>query len=154
MVKCTVQEVRDAHRALRRINEEVRLPQKAAWRVSRLLAKLKPEVVSFEETQLKLFRDAGGVQTGGGVQIDAPERRDDENAMDWAARQKEHRGTLNKLNDELRDLNKNEVEIDYDPLLLALFEDDDTTPKDKRRQFSANDFADVGPFICETEKKE
>jgi len=154
MIKATVQEVLDSHKAFRRINEEVRLPQKAAWRVARLLNKLKPEVKNFEEAQLKLFMDAGGVQSGGGVQLEALEREDDESSAEWAKRQKEHRDTLNKLSDEMRGLSKNEVEIDYDPIPLVLFEDDEKTPAEKRRQFSANDFADAGPFLVETDKKE
>lgn len=153
MIKATVQEVRDAHRAFRRINEEVRLPQKAAWRVARLLNLLKPVVRDFEETQLKLFLDAGGVQLGGGVQLESPVRQDGQSIDDFNKIQTAHRETVNKLNDELRGLNKNDVEIQYDAIPLTLFEDEEATPKEKRRQFSANDFADAGPFISETEKK-
>ena len=154
MIKTTVEQVRAAHKAFRRINEEVRLSQKAAWRVARLLNQLKPVVRDFEETQLKLFLDAGGVQTGGGAQLEAIERLDDESSSEWATRQKNRRETLNGLSNDIRELNKNEVEINYDSIPLTLFEDDEKTPAEKRRQFSANDFADAGPFLTETEKKE
>lgn len=153
MITATVEEVRNAYRAFRRINEETRLPQKPAWRISRLLGKLKPVVVSFEETQLKLFLDAGGHQAGGGVQIDGPEREEGEPAADWRKRFADHREKLNKLNEEIRALNAENVEIDYDAIPLALFEDDEKTPAEKRRQFSANDFADCGQFITDEPEK-
>lgn len=148
MIKASVEEVRAAYRALRRINEEVRLTGKAAWRVSRLLNKLKPEVVSFEEAQLALFRGAGGSHAGGGIQIEPPARGDDESQADWDAKLKEHKERINKLNDNLMALNKESVEIDYDPLPLSLF-DDDSMPKEKQPRFSANDFADLGQFLTE-----
>ena len=147
MISSTVAEVREAFRAFRRINEEVRLPQKAAWRIARLLNKLKPEVLAFEEAQLKIYTDAGGQQGGGGIEIVAPEREEGEAAETWAARQQAHRDKLNALSAELRALNRNEVEIDYDPLPISLFDEDDKTLPEKRRLFSANDFADCGPFI-------
>lgn len=153
MIKATVQQVRDAYRAFTRINEEVRLPQKPAWRVARLLGQLKPVVRSFEETQLKLFKNAGGVQGDRGISIPALEREEGEPAADWKGRQDERRELINELNDEIKRLNDEEVEINYDPIPISLFEDEDKTPPEKRRQFSANDFADAGPFLVEDEKK-
>lgn len=140
MIQATVQQVRDAHRSFRRINEEVRLPAKAAWRVARLLNKLRTEVVAFEQTQLKLFRDVGGVEHNGGVTLREPERADKETDVALAQRMTEHHATVSRLSDAIRNLNNETVEIDYDPIPLEFFED---------RPVSANDFADAAPFIRE-----
>ena len=148
-LKATIEEARLAYGALRRMNESVKLPQKPAWRVARLMGKLKPIVTDFEETQLKLFKDAGGEQAGNGVQIPPLERREDEPSSSWEARQKERRETIAKLNDDLRELNKTEVDVDYDAIPLSMFEDKEGTPEDKKMRFSANDFHDLGPFITE-----
>ena len=148
-IKATVEECRLAYGALRRINEEVRLPQKPAWRVSRLMGKLKPVVTAFEETQLKLFRDAGGTEEGRGITLKAPERGDDEASDAFEARMQEYRDAIGRLNDELRALNREDNEIDYDPVPLEMFADSDKIPEEKRMRFSANDFMDCGPFLKE-----
>lgn len=145
-IKATVKEVLEANRALRRINEEVRLPQKAAWRVARLLGQFKPVVVDFEMTQLKLYRDAGGVERGNGVEIAAVERGEDEPQADWLQRRAEHDDAVNGLGEQIRALQANEIDINYDPLPLSLFADEDSKTK---KLYSANDFADAGPFIAE-----
>lgn len=142
MIKCTVQECRDAHRALRRINEEVKLPAKAAWRVARLLSKLKSIVADFEEAQLKMFLQAGGVQVGNGVQIEALTRGEEESQPDWEKRQAERKAALDKLSEEIRTLTKAEESIDYDAIPLSLFGE---------AAMLANDLADVGPFVTDSE---
>lgn len=149
MISVTVEQIRLAYGALRRINEETKLPQKAAWRLARLLGKMKPIMVDFEQAQVKIFLDAGGYHSGNGVSIDAPVRGEDETAEAWATRQKTHRELVNKLNDDVKKLNDEVEEIDYEPIPMSLFEDDEKTPVDKRRVFRANDFADAMPFLAE-----
>jgi len=148
-IKAKVEEVRTAYGALRHMNDEIRLPQAAAWRVARLMGKLKPIVADYEEAQLKLFKDVGGIASQQGINIPPLERGEDESAKDWKKRQDERRADIDALNEAMRELNKNEVEVDYDPLPLNLFEDKEDTPEDKKKKFSANDFADLGPFITE-----
>lgn len=146
MIDCTVQEVRDAYRAFKRIGEETRLPQKAAWRISRLMGKMKPILADFEEAQKKLFLDAGGAVSGAGVEIRPPERGTDETDEAWDAKLKEHRDTMNRLSQDIAALTKEKAQIDYDPLPLTMLDDDD--PK-RAQRFSFNDLADAGPFIAE-----
>lgn len=141
MIKATVNEVRDAFRALRRINEEVRLKHKAAWRVARLLNKLKSALKDFEEAQLKLFTDAGGVPEGNGITLREPVRGKDMADLDWNAAMQAHKDKVTALGKELKALGMEEVEIDYDPIPCSLFDDD--------MKVSANDLADAGRFLTE-----
>lgn len=144
MISCTVEDVRSAYRAFRRIGDEVRLPQKAAWRVSRLISKLKPIVVDFEETQRKLFLDAGAAAMGGLVQIE-PLVRGSESDDEWVARLEKRRDTVNQLNSDIAALTKEGVSVDYDPIPLSLFKGTDN----KDTAISPVDFSDAGPFIIE-----
>jgi hypothetical protein len=148
-IKATVQEIRDAFSAFTRMNEEVRLPQKAAWRVARLMGKLKPVVTSFEETQLKLMKDAGGKANDTGFAITAEPRKDGETEAEYRTRMEEHRIVVDTLFEELKALGKEEVEIDYDPIPLSFFADSDKIAEEKRPRFSANDFLKAGSFIKE-----
>lgn len=149
MIKAKVEEVRAAYKAFLRIAEENRLPQKPAWRVSRLLGKLKPVVRDFEQTQLRLFRDAGGVERNGGIVLEGPARMEFDTDAEWQAKLDKHNQAVNDLNTQFRGLNAEEVEIDYDALPVNLFEDAENVPAEKRMRFSPNDFADAGPFIKE-----
>jgi len=142
MITATVKEICDAYRAFCRIGE-VRLPPKAAWRVSRILSKLKLVVIDFEETQKKLFLDIGGELTTTGVQILPIERNKNENDEDWNKRLAKQRETLIKLNADMTALNKEEVKIDYDPIPLSLFNGHD----EKNIFIAPCDFADAGQFI-------
>lgn len=149
MLKATVQECREAFIAFRRINEEVRLPQKPAWRISRLQTLLKPVCISFEETQQKLLTDAGATHGAQGLGLNPPVREVGEPNTDWVARDKAFSATLSEYLSAQKALNAEEVEINYDPIPLKLFDDDEKTPADKRRQFSANDFMNCGKFLVE-----
>lgn len=139
MLKVTVQQAREAYRALRRVNDEVRLPAKAAWRVGRLLTKVKAVVADFEQTQLKLFLQHGGVQSGNGVTISEP-LRNGESDEDWTSIMAKHMAKIAEVNAQLKVLNGEPVEIDHEPISIALFED---------AKVSANDLADAGPFVAE-----
>lgn len=148
MIEATVEQVRLAFTALRSMGAQ-KLPQKPAWRISRLLGKLKPIVAAFEETQLKFFEGLGGQSTDGGMMIPPLERNTGEEDEPWKARLEEHRVAMNNLNKEPRELNKEVVEIDYNPLPLDMFGDADGTPEHRKMTFSANDLADLGPFITD-----
>lgn len=140
-MEATVEEVKDAFRALSRISEENRLVAKSAWRVSRMLGKLKPVVKDFEHTQLKLYRDAGGVQSGNGIVIEPPARDDDESETDYRARLDAHNQKMNSLIDQMQELGAEKVSIDYDPLPFSLLGDES--------KLSPNDLSALGPFITE-----
>lgn len=139
-MKATINECREAYPALRRINEEVRLKQKAAWRISRLLGKIKAEVVDFEGVQTKLFMDAGGVVVGNSISIPPPVRAAEDDAT-WEDLKVKHKEKVAALGKELTALGNEEVEISYDPISMTLFEED--------VKISANDLADAGPFLVE-----
>ena len=149
MITATLQEVREAHQALRSINSYTRLTSDPAWKVSRLLGKLKRLVVDYEETQLKLYKDAGGLENMGGVALDIAPRSKDESEEYFATRVRDHRVKVDGLLAELRALNKQQVEIESDPLPLSLFKDRDNTPDAEQKKYNANDFVDAGVFIKE-----
>ena len=77
-IKATVLEIRQSYRALRRVNEEVRFPWEAAWDIGKVLNKLRPIVILFEEQQTKLFKDRGAVPSDQGLKLEDPIRRDGE----------------------------------------------------------------------------
>lgn len=116
------------------------IPAKASHRVSRLIVKLRSELRAFEEAQRKAFLAAGAVNEGGTLMMKAPERKDDESQADFDARVEAHKQAVNKLNEEINELLEQEVEIDYQPIPLSLFEDSKLKP---------NDLANAGPFISE-----
>lgn len=146
MVKATVQEVVDAFGAFTSIGAE-KLSAKAAYRVSRLISKLKSEVRDFEETKRKLFLDAGGVNEAGDITIKGPDRCDGESQADFDARVKQHAEVVNKLSDDINALLKEPVEIDYDPIPMTLFENESDPAKSA--QLRPVDLANAGPFIKE-----
>ena len=149
MLNVSVNEVRLAYNAFRRMNEEIRLQQKPAWRVSRLLGKLKPVVASFEETQLKLYNDAGGIEGGGGIQLTLTPKGENETAESFSARQKEFSAKVSALNNDLRELGEESVDVDYDPLPWSMFDDAPNASEDKKLKYNPNDLADAGPFLIE-----
>ena len=146
MIKTTVREVVEAFSALSSIGAE-KLPAKAAYRVSKLISKLKSEVKDFEETKRKLFLDAGGVSENGGITLKEPVRRDDEPQADFDEREKAHKETINKLSADLDELLKEPTEIDYDAIPLSLFENE--KDPEKSAQLRPVDLANAGSFIKE-----
>lgn len=149
MIQTTLQTAREAYQALRNINGYTKLSSDPAWKMSRLLNKLKPFVVDYEEAQLKLYRDSGGLEQMGGVSVLPPVKGKDEEDADFEARSNTFRKELDGLYAELRQLNKQGVEIECSPLPLSIFKDKDNTPEDRQKAFNGNDFADAGPFIVE-----
>lgn len=156
-IKATVEEARIAFRAFTRINEEVRLHRDAAWSVARMLRKLKPHVLDFEQTQCKLYKDRGGLLTSdGSIILRLAPREESESQMAFAARETEHLKSVDKITSDLLEIGRKEIEIELDPIPLGLFreeKDDEKLPADKRRRYSANDFANCGPFISDEEAK-
>lgn len=151
MIKATIQECRSALVAFSRIFEETKLDQKAAWRVSRLIGKLHPVVRDFEKTQLKLYKDAGGVQVGNGVEVRGVTRRDGETDEAWEQRNAEHNAKLNKLMDELRDLNQSEVEVQYDAIPLSMLPTERKNAQGEKEpvEYRATDLTNAGPFLTD-----
>jgi hypothetical protein len=131
-----------AYNALSRIFEEVKLPTKAAWRVSRVLSRIRPIVVSFETTQRKLFLDAGGRIEGQSVLIDNVERMNDESDFTFATRREEHRQQMSKLQDEVMELDQEVVALDCDPIPLSLFPE--------AVEIRPTDLMSAGSFLIET----
>lgn len=149
MIKATIQECRDAYVAFAGQGGigSAALPHKAAWRVSRVIGKLKTVVRDFEETHRKLLMDAGGVANGNVVEIAAPERKEGESQADFEGRQKKHIETIHDLNKAVTELTKEEVEVSYDPIPLDLF-GDERNPE-KSAQLRPVDLESAGPFIKE-----
>ncbi len=147
MIKATVQEVREAFRAFSVGIGTVSLPPKAAWRVARLITKLKPIVRDFEETQRKMLLDAGGVNEGGAIVLKLSPRKDDEKQEDFDKREAVHVALVTRLNEGMDELTKEEVEIAYDPIPLSLFENEKDPAKSP--DLKPVDLANAGPFLTE-----
>lgn len=146
-IKVTILEVRQAYRALRRINEEARLLWESAWETSKVLNKQRPLVLNFEETQAKLFRDAGAVPADGGLKLEDPVRGEDEPGEDFSARMAEYREKARALDEAIREMNALVVEVDCAPLPLRYFKDEGNVKPEKRKLYSGNDLADAAPFL-------
>lgn len=149
MIEATTLDVREAYLALRRMNEETRLPEKAAWPVSRLMGKLKRAARDAEEDERTLFENAGAVADGQRMTMRGPERRQDESDEEFNARLAEHLANLRSLQAAQRAANQELVQIDCEPLRRSVFADAEGTKPEKLRLFSANDFLDAGPFIID-----
>jgi len=150
MIEATLQEVTLAYRALRRINDETRQPAKAAWRISRLLGKMSSPLKHYEEAQVKLILDAGGIRTVTGAMLQEPVRNG-EDPETWAKILEDDSRERLQLREQLTLLSEEKIKIEYDPIPLTMLDDDPAAPPDKKRGYSANDFADLGPFISEVD---
>jgi hypothetical protein len=147
MITCNIREATIGYGALRRIAQTT-LPQKGAWRVARLINKIKAVVVEFEETQTELFLNAGAVRTQAGVELPELVREDHESDIEWGVRVDRRRQLISTIHSEIEAARKKEVEIDYDPIPTTLFEKPGKKPEEEV-DFSANDFADAAPFLTE-----
>ena len=150
MIKVDKAEVARAYNAFRRMNEENRWGQDPAWKIATRLRKMRPIVEQFEEVQLKIYKDAGFEPSGRGMQLVLKERGPDETPAAYEERRVAYVATTNKVNDEIRELGKGEVEVDGDPIPRSLFVDPPNTPDDKKLRLSPNDLADAWAFISET----
>ncbi len=154
MIKTTIAECNAAYPALRAINETVRLPQDAAWPMALFLGKVKAVLEPLAEAQAKLLRDAGAEPAGnGGMAIAVPMQDHREPNDAFAERMKAHKAVVNDLQNALFALNKTEVEIDADLLPRSWFVDPPETPKERRREFNANQLADAMPFLFDDTAK-
>ena len=148
-MKATVQECRDAFKAFSGPGGigSVVLPAKAAWRVSRLISKLKPVVRDFEETQRKLIIDAGGRESGGMIELKNDPKGKTESDADFKAREAAFLQQINDHTKAVEELTKEEVEVDYESIPLSLFENE--REPDKSPALKPMDLANAGPFIQE-----
>lgn len=158
MIKVTIEEARSAFTAFTRIFEETKLDQKATWRVSRLLGKLKNVARDYERSQLKLYKDAGGIIESRGIAMETlPSQQKDEALSEYEARRDRYRERLNNLSDEIEALNQTGVEIDYDAIPLSMMPKERKNEKGEKEpvEYRATDFAHAGAFIVDdSEKKE
>jgi len=78
MIEVTVGELVALSPALKRVME-VKLPVKAAYRLSRIAAKFTPEIRTFEEARLSIFQELGTEveKKPGFFEIKDPEKRED-----------------------------------------------------------------------------
>jgi len=136
MISTTVQHCREAHRALRALND-IKLPATVAWRFARLINKVKAVVLDFETTQLKIYIDNGGIPSGNGVTILEPVRGN-QTDEEWDAVVVGHREKIGRVGDAIVKLMKEPVEIDFEKISIDLFAD---TP------VSVNDLADLEAFL-------
>jgi hypothetical protein len=140
MISSTLHDAYSAFKALRSINDSTKLPAKTAWRVSRLLSKLTSALKAYDAAQVKLILDHGGVRTAIGAQLNqfSPDPADSEVMV--ARKRSEDADNRAKLQAELWKLGEEMINIEYDPLPLEFFGD---------LPMSANDLADLGPYISE-----
>lgn len=140
MIQTTVQQCVEAHRALRHLSSETKLAARAAWRVGRLLNKVKKVVADFEETQLRMYMEAGGLpDRNNSVTIYAPTRKDETDEQ-WAPVLAAHQKKVDDLSHSIKQILAEPASIDYDPIPLELFEDARVSP---------GDLADLEAFLQE-----
>lgn len=121
VINATLKDVVNAVAALERIGQE-KLPAKAAWRVSRLLAKMQSEQRAYMKVREGKFKELG-VTSDGQTYTVPPEN-------------------MKQLNDQLEAVLSEPVKIDYKPIPLGLFGEATLAPAD---------LALVTPFITEQE---
>lgn len=149
MIKAKLSEVIAASRALQKINTEVRLQADLAWSVARMVRKMRDEVKAHEAAVRTVIRGAGGKMQGNGMlAIPSMEpRAGGETKESFDARVAQFQDTLEKVFSEIEILDAKEVEIDLATLKVVDFTDKRDIPEKERRVYSANDFADLGPFL-------
>ena len=154
MIEVKLSEAISAHRAFTRIGE-ADMPPTAAYRVGRLIAKLRSEQLAYQDAHVKLLKSKGGESVGGGAAPPPePVREKDEADDAFAAREAAYKATMVEIADELVTLMEQTVKIDYDPIPLKLFEKTEPDPSDPKvkvvkSNLKPNDMADVLPFIKE-----
>lgn len=152
MIEVKLSDAISAHRAFTRIGE-ADMPPKAAYRVARLIAKLRAEEVAYTEAHVKILKANGGTAVGGGAAPPQPPQREkDETDAAFAERSKQHDAAMVKIADELTVLIGDTVRIDYDPIPLSMFEKTEPDANDKSRQvvkpnLKPNDISQVLAFI-------
>lgn len=153
MIKVALSAALGALRAFEHIGAAP-MPPKAAYRVARLIAKLRAEDRAFGEVQGKILKENGGTSTGTGVSIRAPERKKDESDAAFAERRASHEAAMIKITEQLIDLGKQQIEIEYDPIPLSLFELNEQDPADPKAKvikpnLTPNDVAAALPFFSD-----
>lgn len=138
MIQATVQQALTAFPALQRLSA-VPLGAKAAWRLSRLLGKVKSVIIDFETTQKQIFLDAGGVVVGNQLSILEPMRNGQDDAA-WELFMNAHKAKIVALTEQMNELMSESIEIAYEPIDIGLFGD---------AKVSANDLEEAGPFLKE-----
>lgn len=149
-------DVRQAFTAFTMLSDSTKLGADAAYSIARMVRKLKGHVKDFERAQVKLYKDAGGIVAGNGIEVPqfVPRETNDkgvftESREDFEKRFEAHRVKVNGLSEELEKLNEREVEVELEPIKLSLF------PKKRKNdkgeevevEYNANHFANAGPFI-------
>lgn len=132
MKKLKVQAVMDAYTALANLSARdpatgkpaYKFPAKGAYRIARLLAKLKPEFQTVEEKRIAFVRELGkpADDGSGNVTISGAE-------------------AIAEFNARMSAILSEEIEIDVQPIPLELF---------GNVEISAGDLADLGELVCES----
>lgn len=110
MIEATLREVVEAYPVLEKVGQE-KLPPKAAWRVARLLAKLRSEHRDYSKVRLEAFKKYGESEDGG---------------QTYTVPLEKHAA----LNEELEQVLAENVKIDYEPIPLELFGESHLAPAD------------------------
>lgn len=112
MIEVTIGEVVGFVPALNRVME-TKLPAKAAYRLSRIAAKLQPELKLFNEVRMALFVELGEPVEGqpGQYQVTGVEKQ-------------------KQLADRLAELQAEKVAVGLDPLTADMLGDAQVTPAD------------------------
>lgn len=110
MIEVKLSDIINAAPALWRIGE-AKLPAKAAWRTSRLMAKLFAEAKHYEKVRLERFKLLGAT-TDGGQNYTVPAEK------------------MPELNKQLAAILDETVKIDYEALPLSLFANVELAPAD------------------------
>ncbi len=155
-IEVTLERAIAAHRAFTRIGT-AELPPKAAYRVARLIAKLRSEELAFNDAHAALLKSKGGKSTGAGAAPPEPPKREkDETDEAFAAREEAYKALMVDLTEELVKMSEENVKIEYDPIPLTLFEKtepvDPSDPKARalKSNIKPNDLADVLDFVADS----
>lgn len=158
MIEVSMTEATSAHGAFTRIGA-AEMPPKAAYRVARLIAKLRTAAIAGAEEQTDLLKSYGGEVVAhngmsGVAYPKAPVREKGETDADFSERERVYQARAVEIAEELKKIGEKKVSIDYDPIPLSMFEKLEQDPGDAKKQvvkstLKPNDLADVVPFIAE-----
>lgn len=120
MIEVTIGNVVDALPVLERLAQE-KLPVRAAWRISRLILRLRPVLPAFEQARLAIFQKLGAPTVDGkGYTVPAPR--------------------TTELKAELEELLARTVEVEQEQIPVSFFDGAMVSP---------SDFLALGPFLVE-----
>lgn len=135
MIKATVLEYRNAYPALLAAFD-MKLKGKAAYRVTRMISKVKSVLIDAEDLQTQIIKAAGGEMIpnpNGGTQLGLkpPARNKDHTDDEHNAVEEEFKESVESVTASMKALNEDDRTIEWDPIPMSMFDESFTfAPKD------------------------